>query len=158
MTRLLIDTNLLCLIVVGLLGKEWIDRHKRLRAYSTEDFDIVMEVIAAFPQVITSPHILAETSNILRMTPEPLRAGASGSLAQLLGDVREFSHPGIDIVERPEFERLGMTDAVILMLAAEDCVLLSDDLNLCLASDAAGYPTINYNWLRDGSISISEFV
>jgi hypothetical protein len=51
--------------------------------------------------------------------------------------------------ERPEYNRLGLTDAVLLTVSAEGATLLTDDLDLHLAALNAGLSSINFNELRD---------
>jgi len=47
------------------------------------------------------------------------------------------------------FQRLGLTDAVILSMELSSAPLLTVDLDLTLAAMHAGRETINYNWYRE---------
>lgn len=154
MPRLLIDTNILCLLAVGRLGREQISRHKRLRAYSAADFDLLLDVMSRFSGIVTTPHVLAESSNLLSQSQEPLATAARRSLAELTATLDERMIPAVLVVQRPEYGRLGLTDSGILDLLDKDCLLISADLGLYLASEAAGFPAINFNHLRDGAISL----
>lgn len=89
--KVILDTNLLCLLTVGLLGEQWIARHRRLQAYSAADFLLLTRALSNFSEVATTPHILAETSNLLRQTNEPLATSAGLSLAALIRATDEQS-------------------------------------------------------------------
>jgi len=154
LARLLVDTNILCLLAVGRLGREQIAKHRRLRAYTAADFDLLLRAISHFSAIVTTPHVLAEASNLLRQTPEPLATTATLSLAELLAGVDERMTPAISLVQRGEYPRLGLADSAILDALDEDCRLISADLDLYLASEAAGFPAINFNHLRDGAAQL----
>ena len=70
MRRILVDANILCLLVAGYCAPSAIGRHKRLRAYGIDDFKRVSQLMAPFDKVVTCPHILTETSNLLAQTNE----------------------------------------------------------------------------------------
>ena len=42
-----------------------------------------------------------------------------------------------------------MSDAALLEVAKDDIAILSADFDLCLAAEIAGYPTVNFNHVRD---------
>jgi hypothetical protein len=152
----LIDTNLLCLLVVGSVGKNLIKGHKRLRVFTELDFDHLVKVLSLFPNIITTPHILTETSNLLRHSAEPLRSAVSQALGRFVEGVEESGVAALEVVNHPQYSRLGITDCVLMIAAESGAVIISDDLDLCLAASGAGSMVINYNYFRDGSISLSD--
>lgn len=147
--KVIIDTNLLCLLTVGRIGEAWIAKHRRLQAYSISDYELLAHVLSGFTEWVTTPHIVAETSNLLRQTATPLAVWASVSLAELIAETDERTVPAVKVVSRSEYSRLGVTDSAILTLLEEGCSLLSVDLDLYLASVTAGYSAINFNHLRE---------
>jgi len=147
---LLIDTNLLCLLVAGNVSSAAVTKHKRLAKYDLVDYTRVRALALRFGHLILCPHVLAETSNISRLTAEPLRSLLGVALLDIV-DASTEMHVAAEVAALvPEYLRLGLTDAVLLELGEPDRVLLSDDLDLCLAAEHRGYPVINYNYLRDG--------
>ncbi|HEU0067442.1 MAG TPA: hypothetical protein VFQ57_09415 [Sphingomonas sp.] len=55
------------------------------------------------------------------------------------------------------YQRLGLTDAVLLILSARcELALVSDDLHLCLEAARRGARTIDYNHLRDGALTVAH--
>ena len=150
MPALLIDTNLLCLLVAGNVSSAAVTKHKRLAKYDLVDYTRVRALALRFGHLILCPHVLAETSNISRLTAEPLRSLLGVALLDIV-DASTEMHVAAEVAAlAPEYLRLGLTDAVLLELGETNRVLLSDDLDLCLAAEHRGYPVINYNYLRDG--------
>lgn len=89
MASVLIDTNLLVLLVVGLTSERSIATHKRTQAYDIESFALLKRVIGAFPTTIVTAHILTETSNLIRQCREPDRSKLGRMLATLAGEAEE---------------------------------------------------------------------
>lgn len=150
MASLLIDTNLLCLLIAGNVSRDSITKHKRLAKYDVVDYDRIRAIVLRFGELILCPHVLAETSNISRLTSEPLRTLLGVALQDIVDASIEI-HVAAGVAARaPDYLRLGLTDAVLLELSKADRVLLSDDLDLCLAAEYRRYRVINYNHLRGG--------
>ncbi len=156
MTTLLVDSNVLCLLAVGATGPLNIERHKRTRAYSPEDFANVTAICGLFQTVIACPHVLAEASNLVRYAAEPLRGMAAAKLKALTQVIEERHIASGVAMEHAAYSRLGLTDVVVLTLIANNATLLSDDLDLCLAAEAAGQQVINYNHVRDGGYTLAD--
>ena len=55
---LFIDANLLVLLIVGSVGRHLIAKHRRLRAYTYEDFDILINLLDPFDRVFVTPNTL----------------------------------------------------------------------------------------------------
>ncbi|MEX6506615.1 PIN domain-containing protein [Jiella sp. M17.18] len=141
---ILVDTNLLVLLAVGLISPSHIKRHKRLQQYDEIDFRALEELIAASSGAIFCPNVSTETSNLVRYVAEPLRSRVGLVLAELIRRAEESLVPNRDAVDHPAYARLGLTDAVLLMLAARGATLVTDDLPLYLAAVAAGQEAINF--------------
>ena len=149
MPNLLIDTNLLLLLVVGSTDRSYVSRHKRLQAYSLEDYDKVMSIVSGYSGLVTCPNVWTETSNLVRYAPEPIRSRSSETLKTLIGRSTETYVESRRAATRREYSQLGLTDAVLLVLAESGSTLLTDDLDVYLAAGKAGHTAINYNHLRD---------
>ena len=149
MNRILIDANLMCLVVAGLFAPALVGQHKRLRAFTPADFDAVYAIISNYQEVATCPHVLTETSNLLAYTDESKAHTLLSGLRTLLDRMTEISIAATQAMERAEYIRLGLTDAVLLSLRDQPADLLTVDLGLTLAAQRAGINVRNYNWLRD---------
>lgn len=63
---LLLDTNLLVLLAVGLADPEKITSHKRLQKYDPVDFENLTTLVESSAKLILCPNIATETSNLIR--------------------------------------------------------------------------------------------
>lgn len=144
-----LDTNLAVLLTVGLADRAYIAKHKRLKKYDLKSFETLDEILGAADGIIWCPHVLAETSNMVRYLNDPIRSDATKALALLIARYPENSVPSVRGTDRPEYSRLGLTDAVLLTVSAEGATLLTDDLDLHVAALSAGLSSINFNELRD---------
>jgi hypothetical protein len=153
----IVDANLLCLIVAGTFVPSAIGKHKRLKAYGIDDFKKVMEIASFFETAVTCPNILTETSNLLSNTNEQERGLLLDGLRTLLESTLERHTPSFMACQSPYFQKLGLTDAVLLTAEMEGAVLLTVDLDLVLAAQVVGRKVINYNWVRDDPINYQHF-
>jgi hypothetical protein len=71
--KLLVDTNILLLYIVGSLSLDRIARHKRTDTFTVEDYRLLDRVLRQFGGIVVSPDILTEVSNHLGQTRRPRR-------------------------------------------------------------------------------------
>ncbi|MDR3555733.1 MAG: PIN domain-containing protein [Syntrophobacteraceae bacterium] len=146
---LIVDTNLLVLFVVGTTDRNLIARHKRLKAFSDDDFDLLCEIIACSRQVFVTPNTVSETSNLLGHIDEPARTRIFETFrVLLLTTPEEYVESGIACNAR-EFLRLGITDSALLHIADESRTILTTDLDLYLSALSRGLVAHNFNHLRE---------
>jgi len=148
MPTVLLDSNLLVLFVAGMSSREYIGRHRRLRDYSEEDFDLLVEFIRPMSALVVTPNILTEASNLLSGIAEPARSHIADTFRQIVGSMDERFVQSTRAVEQREFPRLWLTDAAVLTELANSHVLLTADLDLYLAASQRGYSAVNFNHLR----------
>ena len=145
-----LDTNLLVLLVVGSVGRELISKHRRLREYSTEDYDILSELIEGTDQLFVTPNTLTETSNLVSQHGEPERTLLMKRLQYLIHESREIVVASVDASSNAKFESLGLTDAALLETITADTPLLTVDLSLYLAAIESGEErAVNFNPYRN---------
>lgn len=147
----ILDTNLLVLLVVGAASREYIAVHKRLSAYTAEDYTLLVAMLSRVDRVVVTPNTLSETSNLIRHIPDPARThicrvfqrfiGASGTTERYVGSKTA--------AEGVAFIRLGLTDSVLLEASNPDDVLLTTDLDLYLAASRQGLRAENFNHHRN---------
>ena len=148
MPTVLLDSNLLVLFIAGMSSREYIGRHRRLRDYSEEDFDLLVEFIRPMSALVVTPNILTEASNRLSGIAEPARSHIADTFRQILGSMDERFVQSTRAVEQREFPRLWLTDAAVLTELANSHVLLTADLDLYLAASQRRYSAVNFNHLR----------
>jgi hypothetical protein len=147
---LLIDTNLLVLFVVGTAAKEYIAKHKKLTAFTVEDYDRLVKIIARASEVLVTPNTLTETSNLAAYINEPARSKVLDVLRKVIASASQERYvPSSVAAERKEFVRLGLADAALLEIAAKDVTLLTTDFDLYNTALKKGAQALNFNHLRD---------
>lgn len=126
MKRLLLDTNLLVLWLVGNLDPSRIGR-RRLEAFQSEHLLRLNDIVNGFRFHVSTPNILTETSNLIGSGEQQLCRGAAVALARYVEVLDEVYVPSADTLAAPYYIRLGLTDAALAHLAARgDYVLTAD--------------------------------
>ena len=146
---LFIDANLLVLLVVGSVGRELIAKHRRLREYTGEDYDILVGVLSRVDRVLVTPNTLTETSNLLAQHAEPERSRFFDRLRGLIQETEEVVVASVQASSNRDFRRLGLTDAALLEVATVETPLVTVDLDLYLAALTKGEDAaVNFTHLR----------
>jgi hypothetical protein len=146
----LIDANLLTVLLVGLLGAGEVERFKRTRSFTTKDAIGIDDLLRGFGWICTTPHVIAEVSNLLDWLDRDKRHRAFDLLAAFIRTRRELSIPATDIVESPVYLKLGITDAGLFIAArAQKLVLLTADLPLYHHASGLNLDAINFNHIRE---------
>lgn len=146
---LIIDANLLVLFIVGTTNRSLVARHKRLKEFSLEDFDLLCRMIESSPQVFVTPNTLTETSNLLGYIDEPARTQLLETFRTLVLSTPEEYVQSRIACKTKEFTRLGLTDSGLIEISGEFRSLLTTDLDLYLSAIKRGVSAINFNHLRD---------
>ena len=149
MKELLVDTNLLVLLFVGAVDERAIARHRRTTTYDVAAFRLLATIVRQAQSIIVTPHVLTETSNLIRQCGEPLAGRLGAGLAVFVSQATERVSASLDLVRDAQHLRLGLTDTAVLDAQTRGAVLLTDDNGLYLASLAAGHAAINFAHLRD---------
>jgi len=132
MTRagLYIDSNLLLLLVVGTTEHDLIGKHRRLRGYTPEDYEILIDQVDRSGHVLVTPNTLTETSNLLAHHKEPELARLFTKLKILINEAEEVIVPSAQVSRKTVFHRLGLTDAALLEVATKETPILTVDFDL----------------------------
>ena len=147
---LFIDANLLVLLVVGSVGRDLIAKHRRLREYTAEDYEIVVDLIDGVDRILVTPNTLTETSNLLAQHREPERSRFFDMLRYLIHETEEVVVASIDASDNAAFKRLGLTDASLLEVVTEETPVVTVDLKLYLAAlDKGTNAAVNFTHLRN---------
>jgi hypothetical protein len=145
-----IDSNLLVLLVVGSVGRDLIAKHRRLRAYTVQDYDLMIKLLDSVDRVFVTPNTLTETSNLLAHHREPERSRFFEKLRGLIQESEEIVVASVKASSNNTFGRLGLTDAVLLEVITAETPLVTVDLDLYLAALEKGeVAAVNFTHLRD---------
>ncbi|HEX8904009.1 MAG TPA: hypothetical protein VF771_04165 [Longimicrobiaceae bacterium] len=145
---LLVDTNLLLLLVVGAHDPSQITRFKRTAKFSPDDYDRLNDFISDYAELLVTPNILTEVSNLAGQLADPLRGEVFASLALIANQAMERYFPSRDAVREPDFTRLGLADISVLLAAREKVAVLTDDLELYLELAKLRLHVFNFDHLR----------
>jgi hypothetical protein len=156
-TGVLLDTNILLLYYCGLHDEGLIGSFKRIAKFTPDDFRLLCSVIRALGRLVTTPHILAEVSNLLDGIGEPKRSHAYASFSRQLMVVNEVPIPAAVIAGTDCFGRLGLTDTAIRVMAERKYLVITEDFPLLQRLKALGYAALNFNHLRTLSWGIQDF-
>ncbi len=150
MTRVALDTNLLLLLIVGLVARDAIVGHKKLGQYDSAAFDLLIVVIGTTDKILTTPNVLTEVSNQLDWGVfEPRRSALRQGFSDFVTSAAcEVYHPSAAVLSEPEFLRLGLADSAWFGCMDAETVLLTDDLQLFLAASSRGLAAFNFTSLR----------
>ena len=148
MTAAALDTNVLLLLLVGQSTGRVVG--KRLKNYTDEDFEVLTKWIGTYDQLVTTPNVWSEVSNIWSWgIDRNLRRHVARAVAETIRKSVEIIRPSIDIVGDEEFERLGLTDCVWLNVLDDTMVLLTDELPLYQVALSRGKRAQNFTHLRN---------
>lgn len=144
--RILLDTNLLILLVAGSTSLARIARHKRLSDFVEGDFHQLISVLSKADKLVVTPNILTETSNLIGSPKNPSDAALFMTLANLVqnSDLEEIYVPSIDVMQMPQFNYLGLTDAAVLALKEKKIVVLTRDARLVEACSRVGIDVLPF--------------
>jgi hypothetical protein len=149
MAAVAVDTNLMLLLVVGRTRRDFIPKHKRLKAYAESDFDLVANMLKDVETVLTTPNVLTEVSNLLvQGVLEPLRSQLLETFSLFVTAMNEQYYPSRSTIAYDGFARLGLADSTWLCLLDVDSVLITDDRELTCHAQARGIHVLNIDALK----------
>jgi len=141
----LIDTSLLLVYVIGKCDQKMLSSFAHTKQYQ-HDFPLIERLVELFSTIHTTPNILTELSNL----------GGKLKQEQFYTMLRTFTSVWHESYYRSStaagdmhFTRLGLTDSAILhFAAAEDLLVVTDDLQLYLALRSRNLDAVNVNHHR----------
>jgi len=143
-----IDANLLLLYFVGSHDPGLISRYKRTRVYSEDDYYLLKELIDYFDRIITTPNILTEVSNLSGQLGEPIRQPYFDTFKQKVSILDETYCAATEACRCTHFNRVGLTDAVIMQISEGQYLVITDDFPLAGILGSMNMDVINFNHLR----------
>jgi hypothetical protein len=150
---ILLDTNVLLLFLIAVFKPSLIGK-KRLEKYDEPAGNLLVDYVGQFQRILTTPHVLAETSNLARqIVGGRLRQDLFSGLHPLfcLQESGSFKQIIVDgaAIDATIFQRIGLTDSGLTELVKNGEFLLTDDLDLYVASVTTGGIAINFTHMRE---------
>lgn len=147
--QLLLDTNLLLLWLLEQVDIKQVGVFKRLNTFKPADFLLVNAFALGASEIVLTPHVAAEVSNLAGQLNEPVKGRFRQAFARWLQTAAvEHAVTSRDACALPTHTRLGLTDASIELMAGKGVFVLSTDLDLVVALKKAGLAAVNYNHIR----------
>lgn len=145
-----LDSNLLVLLLVGLANPGLIRDFKRTRnqGFTEREFSILESMVRGFSRLICTPHILTETSNFIFQLPDQNLQCALEIAANNIQAFKERRPEARKLVRSGGFFNFGLTDSAILDLPPRRYLVLSVDAALVIALNKQGVDAVNFNHLR----------
>ena len=147
---ILLDSNLLVLLFVGLTAPDLVENFKRTKnqGFTEKEFSLLKRVVETFSRVITTPHILTETSNFVCQIQGEARHAALQVVAKAIQSFKERRPESKNLVQAGAFFDFGLTDSAVLDIPPKKYLVLSVDAALVIALQKKGVDAINFNYLR----------
>lgn len=149
---ILIDTNSLIILVLGVMDPKLISSHKRTSIYEEKNFRDLLLKIGSFDNLITLPNVWTETDNLLNRFKKNQRWSYYQSLKQLVSETSEKYIPSSKALENDLFIELGQTDTLLLTLALECELLITGDSKLSDYARAYGIQVYDVVANRNGRL------
>lgn len=124
---ILIDSNALIILLLGLIDKNLIGSHKTSSIYTQDDFEQLVSVIQDFRKLIVLPQVWAEADNLLNNFKGNYKYSYLLQLKRLIEQSTERHIATKALMESNYLWEVGITDALILEVAKDcDYVITSD--------------------------------
>ena len=138
MPKILIDTNALIILILGMIDPKLISKHKRTSIYEETDFWELISLIPDFKSLIVLPNVWTEVDNILNH----FNGGHKQLYIEKITEtIKRSSETYVESTigsEHFSFYDLGLTDALILTCAKECSLLITSDTKLSDYANALG--------------------
>ena len=149
MRSVLLDTNLLLLLIVGIYDKNLIGKHKRTKSFIAEDFDLLVDSIDGYEILWVTSHCLAEVSNLLKQTHSTQAKELMACFATFVANAKE-SHIQKEVIFSSKYVgRLGVADTGIIMKSKRVSCVFTVDFDLYIEISKTGNRVVNFNHLRN---------
>jgi len=146
---ILVDTNLLLLFFIGIFDVNYIEKFKRTKTYSIDDYNRVANIINSFSKIIVTPQILAELSNLSKQMDKSKLKQYFPYLVNVIKKSREIYIKKNQLMEINLLVAYGFTDFSIIKSAKEGKYLVfTDDWPLSGYLQKEKVDVINLNWIR----------
>lgn len=149
MRPIILDTQLMVLLAVGITSTGIILKHKNLTAYTRDDFDLLVSVLGEDPKLVLLPNTVSEAANLLRQHRNPERRAILETFRHIIERHEERYVASVSAARAAEYHRLGIADSAILECETPATNILTADAELYVAAASRGLIVTNFNHLRE---------
>jgi hypothetical protein len=145
----LVDSSLLVVYLVGNFDQRHLVNCRAIKSsFTLPEFTLLANLIGQFELLVTTPHILAEVSNLSGKLPAQLHAPFREFFARAIPNLEEQTVAASRLAEAPQFVRFGITDTAISMVAREQFLVLTEEAALYGHLSKQGVDVINFSHIR----------
>jgi len=151
--KIILDTNLLLLLLVGGCDKNFLNQHACTEKYTGIDHDLLINIFRFFdPTIVITPHILTEFSNLSRRDIKEPRI--QHFIATVRDRLKNYKEEQVSLgrllnTKVSVLALYGFADMSIIEVAKKiDAVVLTDDISLALYADSFHIPSIKFGALK----------
>ncbi len=152
MRSVLLDTNLLLLLIVGIYNKDLIGKHKRTKSFVAGDFDLLVNAIDGYEILWVTSHCLAEVSNLLKQTHSVQAKELLDCFTTFVARAKESHIPKEIIFSNNYVVRLGVADTGIILKSKRVSCVFTVDFDLYTEISKMGNRVVNFNHLRNETL------
>ncbi|MBX2968668.1 MAG: hypothetical protein KF803_04810 [Cyclobacteriaceae bacterium] len=127
---ILIDTNALVVLLLGLMDPRLINNHKRTSIYEEQDFNDLISVIGSIDKLIVLPNVWTEVDNLLNDFGGEQKYEYITRTIDTMKLSSEKYIESIKAVQSYTYYDLGLTDSLILECAKDCDFLVTSDSGL----------------------------
>lgn len=127
---ILIDTNALIVLLIGLMDIRLINKHKRTSIYEAQDFEDLIAIIGNLDRLIVLPNVWTEVDNLLNNFGGEQKYQYINQTIEIMKSTSEKYIESMRGVENHSFYDLGLTDSLLLTHAKECELLITSDSSL----------------------------
>lgn len=147
---IILDTNLMLLYCVGQYDPFMIPRYtERLSRYTVDDYKLLLQFVALFKKVVTTPNVLTETINLMDKKSGRFTKVLE-QFAVYITTLEELTISSSHIVSQypRQFLTFGLTDLVLHELAQQSYLVLTDDTAIWSFMAGQKGAAMNFDQLR----------
>ena len=128
---ILIDSNSLLVLIIGLINPNLISTNKRTSIYEKEDFDNLIDLVGDFSNLLVLPNIWTEVDNLLNQSfSRNYKDSYIQNLKFIIESSTEKYLESKISVNSSYFYELGITDSLILEVAKDCKFIITSDSKL----------------------------
>ena len=147
---ILIDSNCLLVLLLGMIDPNLIDTHSKTSIYEKKDFYDLMSFIGDIKSLVVLPNIFTEVDNLLNKNFKGNQKYLYiKSIIELMLNSKEEYLKSVLIRDKTSFYDLGLTDSLILELAKQNNLLITDDSQLSDYARANSIEVYDMKYLRN---------
>ncbi len=127
---ILIDTNALVVLLVGLIDTRLFKTHDKTSIYDEEDFQDLISVIGEIKKLVVLPNVWTEVDNLLNRFSGNYKFQYVDTISHTIRSTTEKFLASKKAIESKSFYDLGLTDSLLLEYAKDCKLLITSDSKL----------------------------